>query len=176
MNIRDAQESDLPAIVEIYNAAIPTRIATADLEPITVESRCAWFRQYNPDKRPLWVLEVDDAAGQEIAAWISLTSFYSGRPAYLATAEISIYIAPQHQRQGYGRYLIKHLIEACPRLGVTTLLAMYFDHNIGSQRLFEGLGFQPQGHLTDIAVLDGQQRGLIIAALRVEPGVLHTCC
>jgi L-amino acid N-acyltransferase YncA len=163
MNIRDAQESDLAAIVEIYNAAIPTRIATADLEPITVESRRAWFQQYNPDHRPLWVLEVD----HEIAAWISLSSFYAGRPAYNATAEISIYIAPQHQRQGYGRCLIKHLVEACPRLGVTTLLAMYFDHNIGSQRLFEGLGFQPQGHLTNIAVLDGQQRGLIIAVLKV---------
>ncbi len=169
MNIRDAQESDLPAIVEIYNAAIPTRIATADLEPITVESRYLWFRQYHPNKRPLWVLEVANEANSEIAAWISLTSFYAGRPAYSATAEISIYIAPQHQRRGYGRHLIKRLIESCPKLGVTTLLAMYFDHNIGSQRLFEGLGFQPQGHLTDIAVLDGQQRGLIIAALKVEP-------
>ncbi|MBW4660155.1 MAG: GNAT family N-acetyltransferase [Drouetiella hepatica Uher 2000/2452] len=172
MNIRDAQESDLPAIVEIYNAAIPTRIATADLEPITVESRYLWFKQYHPDKRPLWVLEVANEGGKneedkEIAAWISLTSFYAGRPAYSATAEISIYIAPQHQRQGYGKHLIKRLIEFCPQLGVTTLLAMYFDHNIGSQRLFEGLGFQPQGHLTNIAILDGQQRGLIIAALRV---------
>jgi L-amino acid N-acyltransferase YncA len=163
MHIRDALESDLPAIIEIYNAAIPSRIATADLEPITVESRRAWFRQYNPDKRPLWVLEAND----EIAAWLSLSSFYAGRPAYNATAEISIYIAPQHQRQGYGKYLVKQLIEVCPKLGVTTLLAMYFDHNLGSQRLFEGLGFQPQGHLPNIAVLDGQHRGLIIAALKV---------
>jgi hypothetical protein len=30
MKIRDAVESDLPAIVEIYNAAIPGRMATAD--------------------------------------------------------------------------------------------------------------------------------------------------
>jgi L-amino acid N-acyltransferase YncA len=165
MNIRDAEESDLPAIVEIYNAAIPARIATADLEPITVESRRDWFQHYHPDKRPLWVLEVNHT----IAAWISLTSFYSGRPAYLATAEISIYIAPQHQRQGYGKRLVKQMIAACPRLGVTTLLAMYFDHNTGSRKLFESLGFQPQGHLTEIAVLDGQKRGLIIAVRRVEP-------
>ncbi|NJR64833.1 MAG: N-acetyltransferase [Leptolyngbyaceae cyanobacterium CRU_2_3] len=165
MNIRDAQEFDLPAIVAIYNAAIPTRISTADLEPITVESRRAWFHQYNPQKRPLWVLEID----QKIAAWINLTSFYSGRPAYSATAEISIYIAPQYQRQGYGKLLVKHVIEACPRLGVTTLLAMYFDHNMGSRQLFESLGFQSAGHLSEIAVLDGQQRGLIIAIRRVEP-------
>lgn len=163
MNIRDAQASDLPAIVEIYNAAIPTRLSTADLEPVTVESRRAWFQQYHPERRPLWVLEID----QQIAAWISLNSFYGGRPAYNATAEISIYIRPQHQRQGYGKLLVQHMIKACPRLGVTTILAMYFDHNKGSQQLFEGLGFQPMGHLTEIAILDGQTRGLIIAALRV---------
>lgn len=164
MYIRDAQDSDLPAIVEIYNAAIPTRISTADLEPVTVEGRRAWFSQYNPAQRPLWVLEVQG----EVAAWISLTSFYGGRPAYNATAEISIYIAPQHQRQGYGKQLVKEMMSACPRLKVTTLLAMYFDHNLSSRRLFEGLGFQSVGHLTEIAILDGEKRGLVIAAWRAE--------
>src|SRR5437773_2631091 len=37
MTVRDATEADLPAIVAIYNAAIPGRTATADLEPVTVE-------------------------------------------------------------------------------------------------------------------------------------------
>ena len=47
MQIRLAVESDLPAIIEIYNAAIPTRLATADLDSITVESRRAWFRSHD---------------------------------------------------------------------------------------------------------------------------------
>jgi L-amino acid N-acyltransferase YncA len=164
MNIRDAQAADLPAIVEIYNAAIPSRLSTADLEPVTVESRQQWFQQYSPDRRPIWVLESEGA----IAAWISLTSFYRGRPAYDATAEISIYIAPNHQRQGYGKLLVQRMIDICPKLGVTTLLAMYFDHNTGSRKLFEGLGFQPMGHLPEIAVLDQVKRGLVIAVRRVE--------
>ena len=41
MTLRDATEADLPAIVEIYNATIPGRMVTADLEPVTVESRRA---------------------------------------------------------------------------------------------------------------------------------------
>ncbi len=167
MNIRDAQAADLPAIVEIYNAAIPSRLSTADLEPITVESRQRWFQQYSPDQRPIWVLEADGA----IAAWISLTSFYSGRPAYAATAEISIYIAPEHQRKGYGKLLVQRMIDTCPKLKVTTLLAMYFDHNQGSRRLFDSLGFQPAGHLSEIAVLDQEKRGLVIALRRVEEQV-----
>lgn len=45
MTIRHATETDLPAIVAIYNAAIPSCMATADLEPVSVESRLPWFRR-----------------------------------------------------------------------------------------------------------------------------------
>jgi phosphinothricin acetyltransferase len=172
MNIRDAAKVDLPAIVDIYNAAIPTRIATADLEPVTVESRQAWFAEHNSQSRPLWVLEIDrprkaGSVSREIIAWISLNSFYGGRPAYNATAEVSIYIHPEHQGKGYGTQLVRRIIEHSPCLGVTTLLAVYFDHNTASRCLFEKLGFEPMGHLTEIAVLEGIKRGVIIAARRV---------
>lgn len=159
MQIRDAAETDLAAIVAIYNASIPGRNATADLTPITVESRRDWFTHRDPQRRPIWVLCVED----EVAAWIGLSSFYGGRPAYDATAEVSIYIAPQHQGRGYGSRLVKKMLEQAPALGITTFLAMYFDHNEASRRLFTRLGFQPMGHLPNIALLDGVQRGLVIA-------------
>ena len=59
--LRDATTTDLPAIVGIYNATIPGRMATADTEPITVASRLAWFEAHNPATRPLWVL-VDEGS------------------------------------------------------------------------------------------------------------------
>jgi phosphinothricin acetyltransferase len=161
--VRDATESDLPAVVAIYNAAIPGRTATADLEPVTVESRRAWLAQHDPNRRPLWVAERDGA----VVAWIGLSSFYGGRPAYDATAEVSLYIDPRFQSRGLGRDLMTRMIAACPRLGVTTLLGMYFDHNAASRKLCAALGFEQVGHLARIANLEGQARGLIIAALRV---------
>jgi L-amino acid N-acyltransferase YncA len=166
MQIRDAMEADLPAIVAIYNASIPGRNATADLIPVTVESRRSWFLSFNPQTRPLWVLCPTEQPTQ-IAAWISLSSFYGGRPAYNATAEISIYIAPEYQGKGYGSLLVERLIQQAPQFGVTTFLAMYFDHNQASRRLFTRFGFQPMGHLPEIANLDGQKRGLIIAGLQL---------
>jgi phosphinothricin acetyltransferase len=164
MTVRDATEADLPAIVAIYNAAIPGRTATADTEPVTVDERRGWFAEHEPTRRPLWVAERDG----EVIAWIGLSSFYCGRAAYDATAEVSMYIAPAHQSRGLGRDLMQRMIAACPRLGVTTLLAMYFDHNEASRRLCASLGFEPAGHLQGIAQLDGLARGLIIAALRIE--------
>ena len=101
MTIRDATEADLPGIIAIYNAAIPGRMATADTEPVTIESRQDWFHEQNPNARPLWVaLENDDIAG-----WLSVQSFY-GRPAYHATAELSMYVAPNWRRKGIGNALL----------------------------------------------------------------------
>ncbi|MEO0687152.1 MAG: N-acetyltransferase, partial [Cyanobacteria bacterium J06649_11] len=48
MIIRHANENDLPAIVAIYNASIPGRMATADLEPVSVTSRINWFKNRSP--------------------------------------------------------------------------------------------------------------------------------
>ena len=54
---RDATLDDLPAIVAIYNSTIASRDVTADLEPVSVESRRAWFDAHGPAARPLWVVE-----------------------------------------------------------------------------------------------------------------------
>jgi phosphinothricin acetyltransferase len=162
--VRDATEDDLPAIVAIYNAAIPGRSATADTQPVTVEERREWFAEHDASRRPLWVAEIDG----EVVAWIGLSSFYGGRPAYDATAEVSLYVAPAYQNRRLGRALMERMIAACPRLGVTTLLAMHFDHNEPSRRLCASLGFEKVGHLPRIANLDGAARGLVIALLRVQ--------
>lgn len=165
LNIRLATESDLPAIVDIYNQSIPGGWSTADTTPISVADRVEWFRKFDNAKRPIWVAEMDS----KVVATVYLSSFYAGRPAYDSTAEVSLYIASEYQRRGLGRKLKQWVIEQCPRLGVTTLLSMYFDHNDATRRINESLGFEPMGHLTEIAVVQGQRRGLVIAARRIPP-------
>ena len=97
MHIREATEADLPAIVDIYNQSIPAGWSTADTNPITVADRVEWFRKFDPTKRPIWVAELDG----QVVATAYLSSFYAGRPAYDATAEISQYIATAYHRRGY---------------------------------------------------------------------------
>lgn len=162
MTIRDATEADLPAIVEIYNAAIPDRMATADTAAVSVESRAGWFREHDPKRRPLWVA-VENGV---IVGWLSFQSFY-GRPAYHATAEVSVYVSPSKQRGGIGRLLLARAIEQAPRLGLKTLLGFIFGHNEPSLRLFEGFGFERWGILPRVAELDGVERDLIIVGLRL---------
>ncbi|MCM0588842.1 MAG: N-acetyltransferase family protein [Gloeotrichia echinulata IR180] len=166
MIIRHATDIDLPTIVAIYNAAIPSRMATADLEPVSVESRLAWFKGRSPSQRPLWVMEVEGT----IAGWLSFQSFY-GRPAYNRTAEISIYIAPGFHRCGLGRQLLAQAISESPRLGLKTLIGFIFAHNQPSLKLFETFGFQAWGNLPKVAELDGIERDLVIMGLKISESV-----
>jgi phosphinothricin acetyltransferase len=162
VTLRHAEPGDLPRIVEIYNASIPGRMATADTSPVTVESRQGWFAEFDPARRPLWVFGEPGA----IAGWLSLRSFY-GRPAYRATVEIAIYVAPERQRRGIARRLLAHAIEAAPSLGIHTILAFVFAHNLPSVTLFEHAGFAAWGRLPRVAELDGVERDLAILGRRV---------
>jgi L-amino acid N-acyltransferase YncA len=162
--IRHAQTDDLPAIVAIYNASIPGRRATADTEPVTVAARQAWFREFDPESRPLWVC--DAAPGGPIAGWLGLRSFY-GRPAYRATVEAAVYVDPQVQRRGLAKALLAHALAAAPGLGVRTLLGFIFAHNAPSLALFAQAGFVAWGRLPGVAVLDSVERDLVILGRKV---------
>ena len=165
MPIRDAQASDLEAIVAIYNASIPGRLATADTEPVTVESRRAWFADFQPARRPLWV--VSAAQDAPVEGWLGLRSFY-GRPAYRATVEVAVYVAAQAQRRGVARALLAHALAAAPALEIRTVLGFIFAHNAPSLALFERAGFRSWGRLQGVAELDGVERDLTILGLRLS--------
>jgi phosphinothricin acetyltransferase len=161
--IRDAREADLEDIVRIYNASIPGRLATADTTPVSVESRRAWFGDRDVQRHPLWVFEREG----RVAGWLSFGKFY-GRPAYAATAEVSIYVDPSAQRGGIATALLERAIARAPSLGLTTFLGFVFAHNERSVALCRKYGFSEWGHLPRIAVLDGVERDLEILGLRLD--------
>ncbi|WP_050616189.1 GNAT family N-acetyltransferase [Bacillus testis] len=158
----DATLNDLPIIIDIYNSTIPSRLVTADLEPVTVESRIPWFHEHNPENRPLWIARYQG----EICGWISFQSFY-GRPAYQGTAEVSIYLHEHFRGQGLGSMMLQQALEASPSLGIQTLLGFIFGHNRPSILLFERFSFEKWGLLPRVAELDGVERDLIIMGKRI---------
>lgn len=162
--IRDATGSDLPAIVAIYNASIPGRLATADTAPVTVEDRRKWFESFDPERRPIWVSH----AGERVTGWLGLRSFY-GRPAYHRTVELAVYVDPAFRRRGMAKSLLEHAIGQAPRLGIATLLAFVFGHNAGSLVLLRQAGFLDWGRLPRVAELDGIERDVLILGKRLTP-------
>jgi phosphinothricin acetyltransferase len=161
--IREAVEADLDAIVRIYNASIPGRLATADTELVSVASRRPWLLDRDSAHYPVWV---DDRPPDGVVGWLSFSRFY-GRPAYAATAEVGIYVDPAYTRRGVARALMARALERAPTLGLTTFLGFVFGHNAPSLALCRAFGFETWGRLPRVAVLDGVDRDLVILGRRV---------
>ncbi|GMK38007.1 phosphinothricin acetyltransferase [Paenibacillus sp. CCS19] len=162
INITRAEESDLPAIVEIYNSTVASRMVTADLEPVTVESRMPWFHNRDWEKRPIWVAR----SGETIVGWISFQTYY-GRPAYQATVEFSIYIAEQSRGAGVGSVLLDRAISNSEALGIKTMLGFVFGHNKPSLGLLGKFGFEQWGMLPGVCEMDGVERDVVIMGRKV---------
>jgi phosphinothricin acetyltransferase len=166
-----ARPEDLPRIVEIYNATIPSFRVTADLEPVSVESRLEWFAMHrttvddpqgNPS-RPLWVMRQD----QSVIGWLSFSDIHD-RAAYARTAELSLYVAEEWRGQGVGGRLLDKAIAEAPALGCARLLALIFGHNEESLALFESRGFQRWGFYPEVAELNGVERDLVVMGIKAD--------
>jgi phosphinothricin acetyltransferase len=97
-------------------------MVTADIEPVTVESRTPWFEEHTPTFRPLWVIEAED----QIAAWLSFSSFY-GRPAYSKTVEPASMFTGRFDEGFRDVPLTRCHRGACA--GLNTLMGFIFAHN-----------------------------------------------
>ena len=157
VKIRNAREADLPAIIRIYNAAIVTRVSTAQLETVTMEERRNWLEDHSPDRHPFWVLQMDG----EVAGWLTLKPFLP-RAAYRDTAEVSVYVDEKFRRRGVARSLLAEAISRAPSLGINAMVGLIFTHNQPSLRLFDQLGFEKWGLLPGVARLDETERDLTI--------------
>jgi L-amino acid N-acyltransferase YncA len=157
-----AQVSDLPKIVSTYNSTVASQLVTADLEPVTIESKQSWFDAHSSNKRPLWIIEVNGI----YAGWMSFNSFY-GRPAYDGTVEVSIYLEEKMRGNGLGKVCLQKAFDSCKELNIKTLLGFIFDHNEPSLQLFYKMGFEKWAHLPKIANMGNAERGLIILGKRI---------
>jgi phosphinothricin acetyltransferase len=166
--LRDAVEADLSAIIEIYNATVPTRMVTAELEPTTVEARLPWFRDHSPDEYPFWVAESDG----RVIGWLNFKKFLP-RCAYRGTAEISVYVDQKFRRRGVARRLLEEAIARAPSLGITALVGLIFGHNEPSLKLFQRFGFERWGFFPAVAQLDGVKRDLVVVGLHCGKPCSH---
>ena len=126
--IRAAVDADVPAIADIYNEAVIRGGASADLEPVSLESRRAWVDSHQPRaKYPVVVIKGPEGA---VVGFGSLSKFHQ-RAGYDGIAELSYYIAGDHQRQGLGTMMVRWLIDAA----AARIHACHGDHLRRQRRL-----------------------------------------
>jgi L-amino acid N-acyltransferase YncA len=157
-----ASRDDLPKIVDTYNSTIPSRLVTADLQPVSIDSRQDWFNAHSPQKRPLWLV----LANGDYAGWMSFNSFY-GRPAYDGTVEVSIYLEEKHRGKGLGKACLQKALDEAPQYNIHSLLGFIFGHNLPSLHLFYQFGFKDWANFPGVANMDGTMRDLVIVGKKI---------
>lgn len=144
--IRPATVDDLPAIAEIYAHYVVTSVATFELEPPDLDE---WSRRHAAvaDARlPFLVAERDCAV-----AGYAYCAPWKSRPAYRATVEDSVYVAPWALGTGCGTELLEALLEMCHAVGVREVIAVIAGgDDSASVRLHQRLGFRDAGRLVDV--------------------------
>lgn len=140
VEIRRLADADLPAAAAIYNHAVRHTDATLDTEDRTVDSARRWLAEHGSRRYPA----LGAFLGDELAGYGTLSPF-ARRPGYLASAEISVYVAPDRTRRGIGSALCAALTGHAEVVGLSTVLAIVTSTNAASQRLFGAAGYVRTG-------------------------------
>lgn len=143
LKIRPATLEDLEPITAIYNEAILTTVATFDTVPKSLADQRKWFHDHVP-RYPVLVAELDG----RVVGWASL-SRWSDRPAYVGTAEVSVYVGQDHQGKKIGSALLEALVEAGEKGGFHTLVSRIVQGSDVSIHLHDKLGFTHVGVLKE---------------------------
>ena len=142
--LRDAERSDLPTIVEIYNDAILTSTATFEESTQTVESRRDWFNSHGGGY-PLIVAE----SNGNVIGFCSL-SLFQKNSGYRNTAELTVYVERENRRKGIATMLMTEILERAKKIGFHAIISSISYDNLPSVKLHERFGFEKVAHLKEV--------------------------
>lgn len=145
MQIRDANEGDLPGLLAIYNDVIATSTAVYSYVPVTLEDRTQWWRSRTAQGYPVLVA-VDDS---EVLGFSTFGDFRTW-PGYRFTVEHSVHVRADRRGQGIGQKLVQALFPRAAALGKHVMIAGVDGANTASIRFHERLGFEKAGQLREV--------------------------
>jgi len=146
MTVRPATTADLPAIAAIYAHYVANSVATFEIDAPDVEEWARRFTAIADRDLPFLVTERDGAV-----AGYAYCAPWKERPAYRATVEDSVYVAPWALGAGCGAELLTALLERCRSIGVREIIAVIADSgDPASAGLHRRLGFRDAGRLVRV--------------------------
>ena len=164
LEIREAQEADLPAILDIYNDVVATSTAIYRDEPATLEDRRSWLAARRAEGQPVLVA----VEGGEVVGFAGFGGFRPW-PGYRFTVEHSVHVRADQRGQGVGAALMTPLIERAAALGMHVMIAGIDADNAGSIRFHERLGFTQVGHLREVGFKFGRWLDLVLMQRLLAP-------
>ena len=140
--LRDADQSDLPAIAALYGREVEGGTATFETTPPTPDEMAGRFAAVKRHGLPWLVAEIDGRF-----AGYAYASPFRPRPAYRYGVEGSIYVEENARGHGVGRALLIALIERVRAMGLRHVIGAISDSDtsVASIALHRSLGFREAG-------------------------------
>ena len=160
LQVRDAREDDLAAVLAIYNDVIHTTTAVYRDDPASLEERREWWQARTAQGYPVLVAVEDDA----VVGFASFGDFRAW-PGYRFTVEHSVHVRADRRGSGVGQALMPPLIARARGLGKHVMMAGVDADNDGSIRFHERLGFERVGHLREVGFKFGRRLDLVFLQL-----------
>jgi L-amino acid N-acyltransferase YncA len=168
IDIEDATEADLPAMLAINNLAVVETTASWNHKPADLASRQNWFAGTAAKGDPVLVARRRrEGGGGEVVGYAYWGPF---RPSdgYLHTVENSVYVRKDCQGQGVGRLLMVALIERARAHGLHAIVAGIGAENTGSIALHARLGFIEYGRMPQVGAKFGRWLDLVLMQLMLN--------
>jgi phosphinothricin acetyltransferase len=162
MQIRDAQEPDLPGLLAIYNDVIATSTAVYSDVPVTLEDRRQWREARVASGYP--VLVAVDSSG---VLGFSTFGDFRNWPGYRYTVEHTVHVRSDCRGRGIGSELLQALFPLAGALGKHVMIAGVDAANTASIRFHERLGFERAGHLKEVGNKFGRWLDLVFLQRRI---------
>jgi phosphinothricin acetyltransferase len=145
LQIRPAEEPDLPALTAIYNQVIASSTAVYSDAQVDVADRRAWWVARTGQGYPVLVAD----AGYGVIGFSTFGDFRAW-PGYRFSVEHSVHVAAGQRGGGVGRALVGALFPIAKSLGKHVMLAGVDGENAASIRFHERLGFEQAGRLRQV--------------------------
>lgn len=152
VTVRDAAETDIPAIRAIYAHHVLHGLASFEEVPPDEAEMLRRFRALKEGGFPYLAAELDgDLVGYAYAGQ------YRPRPAYRYSVEDSVYVRDGQAGKGVGRALLSALLARCTEAGFRQMIAIIGDSaNHGSIGLHKALGFETVGTIRSVGFKHGR--------------------
>jgi L-amino acid N-acyltransferase YncA len=144
MQIIEIEEQHLQKVLDIYNYYVTHTTVSFHTVELTLDE----MRKNVLHGNPRYKTYIFEDAGMTIG--YALLTQHKNKQAYDVTAEVTIYLDPNHLGKKIGAMAIPFLETKAQELGFHVLVATICTENERSIKLFERLGYEKSAHFKEI--------------------------
>lgn len=143
--IREIQQADIPALVEIYNYYISNTYITFEEETLNHTEMSSRVDKVQQADLPWLVIEKE---GQVVG--YAYASRWHHRDSYRHTVEVSVYMDHQQGGGGLGSQIFAQLLDLLKQKPIHIAISCIALPNPASVRLHEKFGMEKVGHFKEV--------------------------